>query len=221
MRSKGGKIYINTRMLNNNSCMYPDRSEELIPLLVPKMIKREGIPLYTKVRVGNPYDGGYVIPRELINQVDTLYSYGINNDMSFDEHFLSLRDEPLLIHMYDHTIEKLPKEDISSCFLFHREGISTERGNHLDTFENQVCANGDEEKAIFLKMDIEGSEWDVLPQILKSSLKERILCITLEIHWLQDRSRHSHYLDVLKLLDESFVLLHIHGNNCAPTFGTK
>lgn len=171
------------------------------------------------MRVGNPNDGGYIIPIDILDQVDVIYSYGINDDVSFEDGVLEHRDIP--IHLYDHTIDSLPHEHPS--FHFHKEGITHTPSSSsvlpMDTFGHHLERNGDQGKRILLKMDIESCEWDVIPT-LEPYMKD-ILCITLEIHWLHDKRHHEKYLKALSLLREKYSLFHIHGNNCAGTFGPK
>jgi hypothetical protein len=45
-------------------------------------------------RVGNTYDGGYVIPKDAINNSEFLLSLGINDDISFDLDFC--KDKPTI-----------------------------------------------------------------------------------------------------------------------------
>ena len=62
-------------------------------------------PIYWKnlVRIGNEYDGGYVIPDELLSKTDVLLSFGINKDWSFEKSFRR-KNQGATIHCYDHTL---------------------------------------------------------------------------------------------------------------------
>jgi hypothetical protein len=57
------------------------------------------------IRVGRHNDGGYVIPKLIIDKTDILISFGISDDWSFDAQFLSLKPD-VEIHAYDHTISR-------------------------------------------------------------------------------------------------------------------
>ena len=69
------------------------------------------------VRLGKVNDGGYVIPKGFILEVDTLVSLGVSTDWSFDQHFKRLNPQ-IQIHVYDHTIS----ENFFSATLLHRRG---------------------------------------------------------------------------------------------------
>jgi hypothetical protein len=65
--------------------------------------------------------------------------------------------------------------------------------------------------SVFVKMDVEGAEYDTLPQLMKYS--DKINGITMEIH---DISKHGAELaDLLEQIKEIFYIAHTHGNNQA------
>jgi hypothetical protein len=65
---------------------------------------------------------------------------------------------------------------------------------------------------LFIKMDIEGSEFDVLADVLAA--KDQVVGFALEIHDL-DR-RWADFVPILDQLEEHFCIVHVHGNNHAP-----
>jgi hypothetical protein len=65
---------------------------------------------------------------------------------------------------------------------------------------------------VFLKMDIEGSEYEVIPAVAAG--RERISCIAAEFHDL-DREK-VRFNEALRQLSEHFAVVHVHGNNCRP-----
>lgn len=212
MREKGGKIYINTTLFTNNKPQLVDRSSDMLPYITPYKCYNLNGEEYTKKRIGRANDGGYVIPIEIVDESEILYSYGISNDVSFDLDFV--RHKEVMVHMYDHTIDKLPYEH--HTFKFHKEGVASTQMHNLDTFNNQVATNGDNDKKLFVKMDIEGAEWNVI----NTMNMDNIVCLVLEIHWLDKLEKHGIYIDTLKILHEHFILFHIHGNNYVPPYGT-
>lgn len=65
---------------------------------------------------------------------------------------------------------------------------------------------------IFLKMDIEGSEYEVVDDILAH--QSRISCIATEFHELPART--AEFNEAIRRLLREFVIVHVHGNNCSP-----
>ncbi|MCC7439582.1 MAG: FkbM family methyltransferase [Armatimonadetes bacterium] len=63
---------------------------------------------------------------------------------------------------------------------------------------------------VVLKMDIEGSEYEVVADIIRH--QSRISCITGEFHDLDSRTEEFNRMMVALL--EHFRVIHIHGNNC-------
>ena len=72
---------------------------EALDLLRPWATRRT-----PKVRVGNDYDGGYVLPAVAL-QCDVVLSIGVGHDVSFD-HVMAERGARIL--QFDHTVEGPP-----------------------------------------------------------------------------------------------------------------
>ena len=54
-------------------------------------------------RVGNKTDGGYVVPSKAFQQIDSIVSFGLGDNFSFEQHTLIINDK-LNIIVYDHTV---------------------------------------------------------------------------------------------------------------------
>lgn len=65
---------------------------------------------------------------------------------------------------------------------------------------------------VFLKMDIEGSEYEIVDDILAH--QSRISCIATEFHELHTRTEE--FNEAVGRLLREFVIVHVHGNNCGP-----
>jgi len=61
----------------------------------------------------------------------------------------------------------------------------------------------------FLKIDIEGSEYEIIEDIIDHSQKISVLII--EFHWIN--KQNDKFIDSVKKLKEKFDLIHIHPNN--------
>ncbi len=163
-------------------------------------------------RVGRANDGGYVMLDDLVPQnIDAAYSFGINDDVSWDEAIAELGIE---VYMYDHTIKRLPKRN--PRFHFFKVGVTgdpAEKG--LQTLGNLVVKNGHQNsKNLILKMDIEGYEWSVFEET-SSEVIGLFSQIVIELHGLNPSSSKadlSKVLSVLNKINQTHQSIHIHGN---------
>ena len=80
--------------------------------------KKKLIPIevHDLIRIGNDNDGGYVIPKSIIKNCDSLLSYGINKNWSFEKDFIN-KNPSLTVHCYDHTL------NVFSLFIFTFKSI--------------------------------------------------------------------------------------------------
>ena len=206
----------------------PESLNFIAPYIVPDLI-----------RLGNENDGGYVVPKTLLNKVDTLISLGLSDNWTFDADFKSLNKD-LTIHCYDHTVSKWfflenifkssikfvsRKSTLSQVyhkFQKYREYKSFFTSNNIHfvqrvhnridkdydvTFETIMRrTNG---KNVFLKMDIEGSEYKVLSHV-KNHVPQ-IFGLVVEFHETElMREIFTAKLDELLL---HYSIIHIHPNN--------
>jgi len=161
-----------------------------------------------KIRLGNLSDGGYVIPLRILTSVEVVYTYGVADDISFENDLARLKDVPF--RFYDHTVTRLPEE--KENFFFNRQGLAEKKYGPFDTFQNHLSQNGDAGKKILLKMDIEGKEWEVMGPIV-ARFSDNIVAIILEVHDLHLSEKFPEYRKVLRAITSKFTLVHIHGNN--------
>ena len=163
------------------------------------------------VRIGCVYDGGYIIPQAIVDMSDNLLSCGLGDNWSFDSHWKQLKPNSI-IHMYDGTVNQSTLPDYLQgpyleFFTTHAvhfcENIGPEHTSISTAIERLGPGN------IFLKMDIEGGEYQVLDEIL--SHKDRIPGIVMEIHFLN--RRRERFISAINKLREHYELVHTHGNN--------
>ena len=118
------------------------------------------------------------------------------------------------INMFDHTIDSLP-----NC---HKNFHLTREPGNTENFIRHVNSTSPASNKIFLKMDIEGHEWDIF-----NNINEVVLCrfeqMVIEFHnleFLQNQHfpdvdiKYSKMINVFSKLNKFFYLRHIHGNNC-------
>jgi Methyltransferase FkbM domain len=95
--------------------------------------------------------------------------------------------------------------------MHFRERVFNRRDNANDATIETVFQRLGEARHVFLKMDIEGAEYRVIPQILAHA--ERIDLLTIEFHDT-DPLRAVFEAQVRAIL-EHFDIVHLHGNNIA------
>lgn len=181
--------------INNKSSIYQ--------LLRPKDVYGK-----KKVRIGREGDGGYVLLDDFKN-ISIAYSFGIFNDVSFD---LELAEKNIDIFMYDHTIQKLPFNN--NKFHWKKLGLTGIKINDpfMKTLKELIYENGHtNEKNMILKLDIEEGEWNVFSEISSVVLKQ-FKYILVEFHFYN--IYESQYLKILKKLNRTHQIFHLHCNNC-------
>ena len=82
-------------------------------------------PLYETelIRIGSDNDGGYLIPKQSLNQTKLLYSFGLSDDWSFEEDFYNKTGAKIIC--YDPTVNwkfflKLLLRDFKNLFKYFK-----------------------------------------------------------------------------------------------------
>jgi FkbM family methyltransferase len=162
-----------------------------------------------KIWYGNNYGGFFVCP-EFLNENSVVYSFGIGEDISFDEAII--KRHSCRVFGFDPTpksIDWVKKQKLPVRFHFFEYGISNKTGSvdfYLPNNPEHVSGSAtvqlnvnDKEKIIvkmkslndivtelghshidILKMDIEGTEYEVIEDILNSKIS--ITQILIEFH---------------------------------------
>jgi hypothetical protein len=175
-----------------------------------------------KRRVGQPYqDGGYIIA-ELQDGYDGFISCGIDKDISFEMGLMSMYPD-LSCLAFDGTIDGLPQKQDNITFI--KKNVGKEKSEKTTNLIQYI--NGDN---MFLKMDIEGFEFKVLPELIKNDRLKNIKQMVIEFHTPKDIATHPNYYSselqdvtnssmemVIKDINKTHTLIHLHGN---PVPGT-
>jgi hypothetical protein len=186
-------------------------------------------------RIGNRTDGGYAITISAINNSEAFLSLGLGENWSFEEAISTINlNAP--IDIYDDTVSlsffirkafngllkfslfRESKSNFLARFLRLKAYISFWSRSSKNT-HHQIRISAESFKRVLseypidakigLKVDIEGSEWDILNLISESQSKFEFLLI--EIH---DFDRHVDELrKFLSDLAGSFIIAHLHANN--------
>jgi hypothetical protein len=173
-----------------------------------KNLLKTSTPLNTKfIRKGSAGDGGYVIADD-IKSNDYLVSFGIDNNVDFEK---SISEYGCKSDLYDNSIEELPSYVKNSTFFKKTIGIHENEISLGKSLKNIT-------EDIILKVDIEGSEWDIFSQV---SLEDLSKCrqILIEVHWMQnlnDEYFYSKALTAFTKLRSTHTPVLVHANNNVP-----
>ena len=180
--------------------------------LLKKALTPYSIP-YPKLRFGRQGDGGYIVFNHQLDQITNVFSYGINDDVSFDVDFTKYSTAQ--IHMFDHTISGLP--------AYHQQFKRYKEPGSLGTCIKHITdINSNKSNKLFLKMDIEGHEWDIFKYIPLEflSMFEQMVIEFHNLEFMQNdyfgflNLTQSDMTAVFERINTVFYLGHIHGNNC-------
>ena len=181
---------------------------------------------YYLERIGKENDGGYLINSEAILKSDYLLSFGIFDDWSFEKNFIKY-NKSAKIFCYDDIISfnfifiRSIKKIILDLIKFKFKNIFRNFYNIIDyifinqkiKFYKKKITTGDIQEIIknldkvFLKIDIEGSEYDILEDILK--VQNKMSALIIEFHDIdKNRAVIENFIQRLEL-----NLTHIHPNN--------
>ena len=168
-------------------------------------------------RFGEANDGGYLMCANLLDEVESGYSYGISGYDKWGCDVSSRFDVP--VHQYDCFDTRQPACPAGKT-VFHAECVGDARatidGRPFDTIQNQFAKNGDATKRIVLKIDVEGAEWASLLSTPDAEL-QRIDQLVVEFHWQRDEDagwiQDERYARVVGRLKQFFEVAHIHFNN--------
>ena len=192
-------------------------------------------------RIGRNEDGGYVVDFEIIKNCNTLITFGLGPDWSFELDYIK-KNKKIKIYMYDYTVSSYPYiKDIWKYFrrlitlrakfeavsnrikylynylaflnsknvTFFKEKITFPVQNKKDADVEKVFSRIDFNEDVILKCDIEGSEFEIIDQIVNFS--DRIKMLIFEFHWLNNNEEV--FFNSVKKLQKNFDIIHVHGNN--------
>ena len=186
-------------------------------------------------RIGNLADGGYAMSLSAIKRSEALISLGLGENWSFEKAFSDINSKAT-IDIYDHTVSffffvrktfnglaklilfRESKSNVLARFSRLKDYLSfwvrnpkhSHRQIHMnkESFE-KVLSDFSNKTIIGLKVDIEGSEWEILDVIIQN--KSRFEFLLIEIH---DFDKHVDQLrKFLFDLAGSFLIAHLHANN--------
>ena len=212
-----GKRVLSKISVLKNNFLYQETFDKIASMLVVYDAKVKDKPLEF-IRLGKDYDGGYVVPVAAMESADALMGYGIADDISFERDFSQRFDKPSF--GFDCGVGKIETGD-SRCHFFS-ECIGTsdylyrnqKSSGRIASFSQQLQRLRLADKKVFIKMDIEGAEFEVMDDILKHS--QNITGMVLEIHI--PNGNPEKVSKSLSSINRHFTLVHLHGNNSSDSF---
>lgn len=188
-------------------------------------------------RVGNRDDGGYVVPLQAVEAAGALLSFGLAHDWTFERDFKH-RNPRATVHCYDHTVSlrtaflyslgqlaafivRFKASYLRRAFtwidylLFFRADKVHFKQRLWRDHQNDSVTIDDAFGRLpagcqaFVKMDIEGSEYRVLEDVLKHS--GSIVALAIEFHDVDIVT--ALFNSLVEKIKRDFYIVHIHGNN--------
>ena len=175
-------------------------------------------------RLGNNYDGGYIIHEPSLKNLDLLVTYGVGYNVEFEKAFNTYTNAPVLafdptmkdINVFKNKILKgrlldavkqlrwlfkwlrqeknLAKYQIN----FIQEGISDKDIPSYKTFKTHIEEYQLANKKLLLKIDVDGAEFLVFKNIEIYNQLDNVIQLIIEFHDLDLKIKEVH--DIIKKL---------------------
>jgi len=150
------------------------------------------------------FDGDKFVCTDSYSPKDCLvYSFGIRAEWEFEDLMDSLN---CTVHAHDPTVSFPPTRGRNQHF--HKVGVAGARDteNDMETLKTLMVANGHANSRVFyLKVDIEGSELEALPEWIQSGVLEKVEQVAMELH-LPPIHQQNRFQWLLKVLQELYIL---------------
>ena len=180
--------------------------DQLISILAPWNYKGE------IKRYGGVGDGSYILPTDIVNKKSFLVSGGLGDNNNFEIHLATSGIKGFQI---DNSISKPPKNHKNLNFISKTLGaLDAEESISLKTLINNVSKN----KAVIVKLDIEGGEIEALRNLPKNIL-QKITCLSMELHSISSLHDNNQILEMLNHLNTAgFRCIYLQANNGCLTY---
>lgn len=186
---------------------------------------------YNLLRIGSLYDGGYLVESNSLYKSECLLSFGISTNWDFEKDFLNKNKIDLIAFdgsinetfWENQKLEALKKIKRLSFAKYFKNYLIKKRFYQFfnnknfipkyisNTLDNSIsfeeALNFTKKKNIFLKIDIEGSEYEIIDKI--AYYQKKFVGIVIEFHKCgQNLEKISDFINKIDL-----ELSHIHANN--------
>ncbi len=205
------KINLDPHVLFNQGIMISKSipSERVIEFI--NLIKDNYEPVELE-RIGGKEDGGYLFPN-VFNEISFCFSPGVSTVASFEEQLSN--EFNIKSFLADASVNKPPLNNKN--FHFTNKFLGARTNNQYLTLTDWIREVGIKNKTdLFLQMDIEGYELDVLIKEDMNTLSKFIGMI-IEFHWINlifESYTYKMFNGIFSKLLDKFCIVHIHPNNC-------
>jgi pterin-4a-carbinolamine dehydratase len=187
------------------------------------------------IRLGRKNDGGYLVQKNIISNKEIPVSFGVNDDWSFENDFLSL-NKKCKIFLFDRSVSFFQILKLTAKNIFHLPNLvplinslqaiisyhfffSKKNVTFFPYFVGRQIKNESKKlvecldliktelKDIVIKVDIEGSEYRILDELVQN--RELIDILIIEFH---DIDLHLDSIEKF-IKNFSFHIAHLHVNN--------
>ncbi len=166
-----------------------------------------------KVRLGVNADGGYVIAN--VPGYDCYVSAGVKDEESFSGDLIKkFKMNKFNSYAFDGTIVDYPYQ-YTKDITFIKKNIHSNLTQNTANLSHFITNFNN----IFLKMDIEGCEYEWLMSLTENDLK-KFKQIVIEFHGINDNTLGTSYENKIKCfrnLSNTHYIIHAHGNNHGGT----
>ncbi len=184
---------------------------DVVRAVLPEQLR--GLPGCDVIRLGPAGDGGYLVAEDVLGHVEWLVGLGMSDDWRFEAHLQSLTD--CRVSVYDPTVtprfwarraagrlrrrltrtldlDVLRTNDESGFLRYrrffahrHREHMAVRVGPGPGEASLAHILDRYPDRAVFVKMDIEGAEWQQLDALIER--RDRIVGAAIEFHGVPER----------------------------------
>ena len=164
------------------------------------LLKTETIGL-KGVKVGGPYDGGYVLPQDF-DGIVAVFSPGVGTNSSFESYFASLG---IPCFLADPTVDGPAQSNKMFSFSKIKIGSSSKLGDSMSLGQWIESTQPNEMRAhsLIIQCDIEGDEWVALnTNNFPREIRKLVRYLIVEFHNLHEIAHNSQSKQMLETLLE-------------------